>query len=107
MRYVRMLLLHFDLALVSRSRSFIWFLITLINPLIYLTFWRGALTAGSASPIGWSLSSVASYYLLLVIAGAFLSVHIEEVVAYYDIQQGWLSNYLTRPFSYFWFKFFH
>ncbi len=106
MRYVRIFLLYFQDAFASRSRSFVWFLITLVNPLIYLLFWKGALSKESVAHVDWSLSTVASYYFFLIIAGAFLMVHIEENIAYYDIQEGWLSNYLTKPFSYYGFKFF-
>ena len=103
MRYVRILLLHFQYAFELRSRSFVWFLLALLNPLLFLMFWRGAL--GSSGSIGeWSLSSVSSYYFLVVIAGALLIAHIEEDVAFLDIQEGGLSKFLIKPFSYILFK---
>lgn len=71
-----------------------------------LLFWRGAF-AGNAEPLeGWSYNSITTYYLLLVVAGAFLQVHIEEEVARRDIQSGFLSQYLTRPIAYIVMKFF-
>ena len=100
MRYVRIFLLHFQDTFAERARSFVWFLIALINPLILLLFWRGAFLETGSTLAGWNLSTMASYYLLLIIAGAFLSVHIDEKIAYYDIQEGALSSYLIRPFSY-------
>lgn len=106
MRHVRIFLLYFQDALESRSRSMVWFLITLINPLIYLLFWRGALGNHPTLYDSLSLPYIASYYFLLIVAGAFLQVHIEENVAYYDIQEGWLANHLLRPYSYVWSKLF-
>jgi ABC-2 type transport system permease protein len=106
MRHVRVFLLYFQEALESRSRSLVWFLITLINPLIFFLFWRGALGGQPAMFGSLSLSSIASYYFLLIIAGSFLQVHIEESVAYFDIQEGLLANYLVHPYPYIWSKFF-
>lgn len=106
MRYVRILLIHFEDAIAERARSFVWFLIALINPLMLLLFWRGALIESPGAYGQWNISSIVSYYLLLIIAGAFLQVHIDEKIAYSDIQQGQLANYLTRPFSYLLWNFF-
>ncbi len=106
MRYVRIFLLYFQDALANRGRSFVWFLLSLLNPLMLLLFWRGAFQGGSGPLIGWTYNSLATYYFLLVIAGSFLQVHIEEDIARRDIQSGFLSNYLTRPFSYIVTKFF-
>ncbi len=106
MRYVRMLLIHFEDALAERTRNLVWFLIALINPLILLLFWHGAILEKPDAYGQWNIPSIVSYYLLLIIAGAFLQVHIEEKIAYTDIQQGALSNYLTKPFSYLVWNFF-
>ena len=105
MRHLRIFLLHLQYAFELRSRSFVWFLISFINASIYLLFWQGALRTGNVIVEGLSLSGITSYYLLLIIAGAFLTVHIDEDIALGDIKQGHLVKYLTRPFSYFWIKF--
>ncbi len=106
MRYTRIFFLHFQDAFENRGRSFVWFLLSLLNPLLVLLFWRGAF-AENAQPLeGWSYNSIATYYLLLVVAGAFLQVHIEEDVARRDIHSGFLSQYLTKPFPYILMKFF-
>ncbi len=105
MRYVRIFLLHFQDAFQNRGRSFVWFLLSLLNPLLVLLFWRGAFESGSPLP-GWNYQSIAGYYLLLVVAGSFLQVHIEEEVSRRDIQSGALSQYLTRPFPYILMKYF-
>lgn len=105
MRYVRIFLIYFEAAFQYRSTSFVWFLLSLINPLMVLLFWRGAFQSG-ASPIpGWSYQSMASYYLILVIANVLLVTHIENDIAQKDIQQGGLSAYLIRPFPYIIMKF--
>lgn len=107
MRYVRIFFIHFQEAFYERGRSFVWFLIPLIDALLILAFWIGALKEKGSLGSDWTLSSISSYYFLLIIAGSFLMMHIEEEVAQHDIQQGGLVRYLLRPFSYFWFKFFN
>jgi ABC-2 type transport system permease protein len=101
MRYARIFLLNCQNVLEQRSRSFVWFLVSLLAPTLFLLFWKGA---ASAKPGGWTLPYFTSYYFLLIIAGSLLIAHIEEDVAFEDIQQGHIIQYLLRPLSYFWFK---
>ena len=105
MRILRIVALHFQQALQYRSRSFLWFLLALLNPAIYLLFWRGAIHSGHIVGTPVVFSEIASYYLLVVIAGALLIAHVEEDVAVVDIKQGGLVKYLLKPYSYFWMKF--
>ncbi len=102
MRYFRIFLLHFQDAFENRGRSFVWLLLAIIGPLISLAYWIAVYGSSNHTIVGWSLPSVTSYYFLLVIAGSFLIAHSEEDVAVRDIQEGQLSTYLMRPFSYFW-----
>ncbi|MBI2034964.1 MAG: ABC-2 family transporter protein [Candidatus Levybacteria bacterium] len=106
MKYVRIFLLHFQQVFEQRARSLVWFILAFLNPLIMLTFWLGAFSQKGFSLVAWSLSSITSYYFLLIIAGAFLIVHVEEDVAVLDIREGALARYLLRPISYYWIKFF-
>jgi ABC-2 type transport system permease protein len=105
MRYWRIFLLHFQDVFHSRSRSFVWFLVSFINAFIYLLFWRGAIAEKGEVFGVWNVSTITTYYLLIIIIGSFLTVHIEEDVALRDIQEGGLARYLLRPFSYFATKF--
>lgn len=104
-RYLAIFLLYAQHALEYKARSFIWFFVILMDACVYLLFWRGALGTTTSAGI-WTFSEAVSYYLLLLIAGSFLQVRIEEEVAFEDIQHGRLSQYLLRPFSYMKFKFF-
>ena len=103
-KHINIFLLHFQDAFESRSRSFVWFLLALLNPLIALLFWYGALRDNSLLFPAWNLFAIAAYYFLLILVNAFLHVHIEEEVAFIDIQQGRLSSYLMRPISYLYLK---
>ncbi len=101
MRYLKIFSITVRNALETRSRSLVWFLISLITPLLMLFFWRGA-THGDAEIVsGWNYSSLFVYFLLSIIGGSLLISHIEEDVADKDIKQGNLVAYLTKPFSYF------
>jgi len=104
MRLFRIVLLHFQHVFENRLRSLVWFLIPLMNNLTVILFWSGAIK-NTNSNASWNMSTIATYYFLLTIMGAMLNSHIEEDVAVFDIQQGDLVRYLTRPFPYYWIKF--
>ena len=102
MRYFRIFLIHFHRVIENRSRSVIWTLLSVFNPLIFLCYWVAVYKSSGSMVGGWSLSEVTSYYLLLTFGGSFLIAHIEESVAIEDIYEGGLVKYILRPFSYFW-----
>src|SRR3989338_1849411 len=102
--HLKIILLQFEHIIEHRARSFVWFLLALINPLILILFWRGASQENIASQI--SLPELTAYYFFLIFGVTFLMAHIEEDVAYYDIKQGNLVRYLLRPISYYWIKFY-
>ena len=104
MRILNIILLHFQQVFHHRLRSFVWFCIPLMNNLTLILFWAGSLKDSPAGGV-WTLTTAATYYVLLTIAGSLLTSHIEEDVAVYDIQYGDLARYLTKPFPYFWIKF--
>lgn len=106
MRFLRIFLLNFQRIFEHRTRSFVWLLVSLFNPLLFILFWRGAFEGRKEIAAGVTLTSLTAYYFLLTVIGAFLSAHIEESVAFVDIQEGKISAYLLKPFSYYWSKFF-
>lgn len=99
-RFSRIFLLFFQDAFQHRSRSLVYLLLSIIGPFLMMLFWRGVHPAKD-----WTYSLITSYYIYIILAGAFLMTHIEEDVARIDIQEGNLTTYLLRPFSYFWIKF--
>lgn len=105
MRYVRLLFLHLQQLTEQKSRSLVWFLVALINPLYMIFFWRGGINSNNQI-LGWSFSSFVSYYILLMIAGSLIMSHVENEVSRDDIQQGNLVSYLTKPFPYLWLRFY-
>jgi len=100
MRYFRIFLLHFQQAFEYRSRSFIYFLLSFINPLILLAYWGAVYKSANQGISGLDFSSVTSYYLLLIVGSAMLVSHVEYDIAVEDIQEGGLVKYILRPFSY-------
>jgi|SRR5882724_6562969 len=102
MRNLKIILLQFQEVIEDRSRIFVWFLLGIITPLIMILFWRGA----SHIP-GWTSNEITSYYLLAIIINAIIMCQQEEHVGTIDIQEGGLSSYLLKPFSYFWLIFFN
>jgi ABC-2 type transport system permease protein len=104
-RYARIFKLYFQDVIQNKGRAFIYFLMTLLNPLLLLLFWNGAISQDKSIASQWSFGEMTSYYLLITISMSFLIVHIEEDVAFHDIKEGTLTKYLLRPFSYFVSKF--
>ncbi|KKQ34089.1 MAG: ABC transport system permease protein, partial [Microgenomates group bacterium GW2011_GWA2_37_6] len=105
MKFIKIFLLYFQHVMNFRSRIFIWFLTSFLNPLSLMIFWVAVFKDKEAVLSGWSLSSITSYYFLLIIAASFLIVHIEEDVAIRDIREGQLVSHIIKPMSYFWMKF--
>lgn len=103
-RLTNILLLHFLDVFESRSRAFVWFLTTILYPMLLLLFWQGVKT--KTYGYGWNSTSISSYYFSLTIAFSLLISHIEEQISQIDIREGMLAMYLMRPISYFWKKFF-
>lgn len=106
MRFLRILLLHFEHITEHRARSFVWFLISLFNPLLFVLFWKGAFQGKSEIATSWTFSVMTSYYFLLTFVSAALTAHIEGDVSEEDIKKGGLVQYLLKPYSYFWMKFY-
>lgn len=104
-RLITIFSLYSQHALEYKARSLVWFGVILFDVFVYVLYWRGVLQNGQSGGL-WTFSEAVSYYLLLLVAGNLLQIHIEEEVAFEDIQYGRLSQYLLRPFSYFRFKFF-
>lgn len=97
MQLIRLFRLYFLSVLQHRARMLVWFLISLLNPLLLILFWGGT---------GKLNSGLVSYYLLLIIAGALLMSHIEEDISEFDIKNGDLVTYLLKPYPYYWLKFY-
>ncbi len=95
MRYLKIFLLSLQEVFEARSRILVWFFLGCVTPFVLLLFWRGA-----KSIPGWTSAEITSYYLLIIILSAFLMTHHEEKMARIDIQEGGLTAYLLKPFSY-------
>lgn len=102
MKYYRIFVLHLQQVFEQKGQTFVWILLSFMGPLLMILFWRGA----KAIP-GWTIEQLTAYYFLIIIVGAFVMTHIEERIGKIDIQEGQLTMYLLKPFSYFWFKFYY
>ncbi len=100
MRYANIFLLRFQEIFTQRSKSLIFFLKALLNPFFMLFFWKGV----GRNELFFSQSFILSYYLFAVVAYALLMSTIEEEVSTNDIEHGGLSQYLLKPFPYYWVK---
>lgn len=95
MRYVRIFLLTLQQVFEERAQTFVWLLLSCVNPFLMILFWKGASVSSS------TFSLILSYYFFLIVGGSMIMSHSEESVAIQDIQEGRLSNYLLKPFHYF------
>lgn len=104
MKYLRIFLLNFQYVFAHPSKIFVWFLVVIIAPLANMIFWIAAISTNRN--IGFTTSFITSYYLLQIFFSTLLMWHRENDVGREDIQGGYLSQYLLKPFSYFWINFF-
>ncbi len=104
MKYLRIFSLCLQHVFEYRARAFIYFLMSLINPIILIFYWQSTNSSGN-NQTGWNISEINSYYLLLIIATGILIAHIEEEVGIIDIKEGRLTQFLLRPFPYYAIKF--
>lgn len=105
-RYFHVFLRELQTVLETRSRSIVWFLSSITVPLLMLIFWSGATAAKGGSILNWSYPNFATYYLFIALTSSTVVAHIEEDVAFDDINKGELSNYILKPIPYYGFKFF-
>lgn len=103
-RHIYIFLLHLERTFVDRGRIFVWTLVAIIPPFIIYMYWRAALSTHKGTIGAWNLSGISSYYFLLIVGSSILLAHIEDSVAREDIQEGQLTMYLLKPFSYYFSK---
>jgi len=104
MRYVNLFSLYFQNVFSHRGRPLVYVSTYVINALIFLTFLQGVFQH-SNSINTWTLSSVTSYYFLLIVAAGTLMMHPEVPIFRDDIEKGELAARLLKPFSYYWQRF--
>jgi len=104
MRYTKIFSLYFQSVFAHRGRPLVFVLMYVINALIYLTFIRGVFQQTHTIQT-WTLSSVTSYYFLLIVAGGTLMMHPEVPIFRDDFEKGELAGRLLKPFSYYWQRF--
>lgn len=106
MKYFRIFLLYFQYVLAHPSRSIIWTFISLLDALIFLAFLRGVFQQHTQLE-NWTLSTISSYYFILIAVGPMLVSKIEVAVLKKDNEQGEIDNHLLQPISYYWEKFYY
>src|SRR5476651_2410265 len=87
MRYVNLFSLYFQNVFSHRGRPLVYVSTYVINALIFLTFLQGVFQH-SNSINTWTLSSVTSYYFLLIVAAGTLMMHPEVPIFRDDIEKG-------------------
>lgn len=102
MRYVKIFFLNFLHVFELRAKTFVYFLLSLTGPFLFLLFWIGAHIVGTSS---FNFNTISSYYFLLIVASSLLMCHIENDIGTLDIQEGGMVKYLLKPFPYYWAKF--
>lgn len=100
MKWIRIILLHFERVLEYRLRSFVWILIPATNNLTLILFWVSAQFQNKTQS---SVSQLATYYFLMTVTSVLLTSHVEFEMSEYLIKQGDLVNYLLKPISFYYY----
>ncbi len=101
MRYIRIFLLYLQQVFEQRSYMFVYFLMSLFNPIILVIFWQGATSGGKSIIPGWNFTAIASYYFYLTMISSLIMAYVEEPVAKRHIKEGDLVMFLLKPISYY------
>ncbi|MEI6532603.1 MAG: ABC-2 family transporter protein [Candidatus Roizmanbacteria bacterium] len=106
-RFFTLFRLHFDSAFQQRGRSFVWFLASIIPPVLLMMYWNSVMKS-TQNPVASMITPafITSYYVYYSIAISVFVAHVEYEIAEIDIKRGELSRYLVRPYPYIWLKFF-
>lgn len=104
MRYIRIFSLYFQNIWAHRGRPLVYIFTYVFNALLFLAFLQSIFQQTNTIN-NWTLSSVTSYYFLLIIAAAVLMTHVEVPIFRDDIQKGEFAGRLLKPFSYYWQRF--
>lgn len=99
MRFFKIFLLYFQVVFTERGHAFVFFLQSLLGPLTFFLYWRGAHFSHASNT--WSLSNITSYYVLFAIVSTIIMCYPEYEISRIDIREGNLVSYLLRPFAYF------
>lgn len=104
MRYIRIFIITAQHIFEYKARVFVWFIMSVINPLMLILFWTGV-SLSSGLKQQWNPATIISYYMLLTFFDSALMCHIEQDIWRMDIAKGDLATYLLKPIPYFWKKF--
>lgn len=100
-KFIRLFQLAMHRASYIRSKSAVWFAMTIFVPGLICMYWIVAIRENPGLERTMSTSFIVSYYLTSVMFASLLISHVKDHVSISDIQQGNLSQYLLRPFSYY------
>lgn len=100
-KFIRLFRLAMNRASYIRSKSAVWFAMTIFVPGLICMYWIVAIRENPGLERTMSTSFIVSYYLTSVMFASLLISHVKDHVSISDIQQGNLSQYLLRPFSYY------
>lgn len=95
--------IHIGHHLIYRGQVLIWLTADSISSVVLPMVWLAAFN-GRPSIQGYTPSGIVLYYLLTFFLSNFLVSHIMWDIAF-DVKEGMLNIYLTRPFSYLAFRF--
>jgi len=102
-KYVVVLKMSFERAVEYRFRAFAWIIIDLIFPTI-LSIVFATVVDPKQRIFGFSRSDFILYFMLVGFFRSIVNTHNEENVNKH-IKEGKISNFLTKPISYFLFSF--
>jgi ABC-2 type transport system permease protein len=100
----RLFLLAMHRGSYIRSRSLVWFVMTIFVPGIICMYWIIAIRQNPELGRSLSTSFMVTYYLTVVTLAALIVSHMKDQIARLHIQQGNLSQHLLRPYSYYFYN---
>jgi ABC-type uncharacterized transport system permease subunit len=84
-----------------KSRSLVWFIMTLFVPGMICMYWLVAIKQNPQIAQNMTAGFTVTYYLTIVTISAFAMSHMKEHISRVDIQHGGMGVHLLKPFSYY------
>lgn len=100
-RFLRFIHLALRRGLYVRSRSVVYFMMSIFVPTLLCMYWVFALRDNPNLASQFRVEQIVSYYVVIVTLSALLISHMKEWIMREEIQQGGLSRMLLKPYSYY------
>lgn len=105
MKHLAILAIALHRVTYIRSRCAVYFGMSLFVPSIICMYWVVALKDNPTLGVLYQTDTIVTYYLVAITLSALLISHLKDEIMKREIQRGYLSQALLKPYPYYWYMF--